>query len=258
MNKDLLSIRNWCFDNQLLLNPDKTKLVIFGSRQMTAKVSDFRLFLLGKELEPVKAARDLAVTLDSNLTYNEHIVSTVSSCMSRLGQINRVKHIFNKHALIIIINALVFSKLFYCSSVWSNTTQTNLDKLQAVQNFACRILSGAKKFDHITPLLKDLRWLPIRQQLYFRFAVLVFKCMTSCAPEYLTSKLVGRSAVSTRNTRNSQLLNIPLFRTASGQRTFQYRATSLWNELQPALKLSPSVTEFKCLLRQKLLNDCFI
>ena len=100
---------------------------------------------------------------------------TVSSCMSRLGQINRVKHIFNKHALIIIINALVFSKLFYCSSVWSNTTQTNLDRLQAVQNFACRILSGAKKFDHITPLLKDLRWLPIRQQLYFRFAVLVFK-----------------------------------------------------------------------------------
>ena len=106
MNKDLLSIRNWCFDNQLLLNPDKTKLVIFGSRQMTAKVSDFRLFLLGKELEPVKAARDLGVTLDSNLTYNEHIVSTVSSCMSRLGQINRVKHIFNKHALIIIIKCL--------------------------------------------------------------------------------------------------------------------------------------------------------
>ncbi|CAH3123862.1 unnamed protein product [Porites lobata] len=65
MNKDLLSIRNWCFDNQLLLNPDKTKLVIFGSRQMTAK----------------------------------------RPC---------------------------------------NTTQTNLDKLQAVQNFACRILSGAK------------------------------------------------------------------------------------------------------------------
>ena len=241
MNKGLLSIRNWCFDNQLLLSPDKTKLVIFGSRQMTAKVSDFRLFLLGKELEPVKAARDLGVTLDSNLTYN--IVSTVSSCMSQLGQINRVKHIFYKRAL-------VFSKLFYCSSVWSNTTPANLDKLQAVQKFA-------KKFDHITPLLKGLRWLPIRQQLYFRFAVLVFKCMTRCAPEYLTSKLVRRSAVSTRNTRNSQLLDIPLFRTASGQRTFQYRVTSQWNELQPALKLSPSVTAFKRLLRQKLLYDCF-
>ena len=56
MNKDLLSIPNWCFDNQLLFNPDKTKLVTFGSRQMTAKASDFRLFLLGKELEPVSIA----------------------------------------------------------------------------------------------------------------------------------------------------------------------------------------------------------
>ena len=134
----------------------------------------------------------------------------------------------------------------------------NLDELQAVQNFACRILCGAKKFDHLTLLLKGFRWLPIRQQLYFRFADLVFKCRTRCAPEYLTSKLVRRSAVSRRNTRHSQLLDIPLFLTANGQRTFQYRATSLWNKLQPALKLSPSVTTFKRLLRQKLLNDSFI
>ena len=68
-------------------------------------------------------------------------------------QINRVKHIFVKRALITIINALVFSKLFYFSSVWSNTTQANLNKLQSVQNFACRILRGAKKIDHITPFL---------------------------------------------------------------------------------------------------------
>jgi len=134
MNKDLLSIWSWCFDNQLLLNPDKTKLVIFGSWQMTAKVSDFRLIPLGKELEPVKAARDLGITLDSNLRYNEHIVSTVSSCMSRLGQVNRIKHIFDKRTLIIIINALVLSKLFYCSSVWSNTTQANLDAASFLSN----------------------------------------------------------------------------------------------------------------------------
>ena len=143
--------------------------------------------LLGKELEPVTADRDLGVMLDANLTFNEHIVSTASSCMSRLGQINRVKHFFDKNTLIIIINALVFSKLFYCSSVWSNTTQSNLDKLPTLQNFACRIVSGAGKFDHITPLLKDFRWLPVKQQLYFRLAVLVSKCITGWAPAYLTS-----------------------------------------------------------------------
>ena len=118
--------------------------------------------------------------------------------------------------------------------------------------------AALKKFDHITPLLKFLRWLPLRQQLYFRFSLLVFKCLTRCASEYLTSTLVRRSAVSTRNTRNSHLLNTRLFRTASGQRTFQDRATSLWNELQPALKLGASVTNVKRLLRKQLLNDCFL
>ena len=54
---------------------------------MTVKVNDFRLSPLGKELKPVKAARVLGVILNTNLTFNEHIVFTVSSCMSRLGQI---------------------------------------------------------------------------------------------------------------------------------------------------------------------------
>ena len=51
-NMDLLKIRNWCFDNQILLHPDKTKLLIFGSRKNIAKVNDFHVSLLGKELVP--------------------------------------------------------------------------------------------------------------------------------------------------------------------------------------------------------------
>ena len=75
---------------------------------MTTKVNYFRLSLLQKQLESVKAARDLGVIVDTNFTFNEHIVSTVSSCMSWLGQVNPVKHVFEKNALIIITNALVF------------------------------------------------------------------------------------------------------------------------------------------------------
>ena len=60
--------------------------------------------------------------------------------------------------------------------------------------------------------------------------------MTGCAPDYLRSKLVTRGQASGRVTRNSQQLNIPLFRTATGQRSFQYRAVSLWNSLDKDLK----------------------
>ena len=113
------------------------------------------------------------------------------------------KHAFDRGTLITVINALVFSKLFYCSNVWANSSDSNIDKLQCVQNFACRIVSGAWKFDHVTPILKELEWLPVSSQLYYRSATLAFKCITSCAPDYLTSIFIKRADISTRTTRGS-------------------------------------------------------
>ena len=54
----------------------------------------------------------VASIMDPNLTFGNRVLQTVSSCMSRLAQINRVKYPFDKQFLIIIINSLVFSKLF--------------------------------------------------------------------------------------------------------------------------------------------------
>ena len=171
--------------------------------------------------------KDLGVTFDSSLTFQEHIVKTVSSCFSSLAQIN--KNVFDISTLITIINTLVLSKLFHCSSDWSSAAATNLLKLQAVQNFAARIICGSRKFDHVTSLLKELHWLPIKSQLYLRDAVLAFKCMTGSAPTYLSSKFLTRGEVSGRATRNSQLLHILLYKSKSGQRTFFCRTVSLWN-----------------------------
>ena len=145
--------------------------------------------------------------------------------------------------------------MYYCSNVWANTTNKNVRKLQAVQNFACRILSGAKTYDHVTPLLKSLSWFPVKDQLYYRQAIMAFKCMTSHAPEYLTSQFFTCEQVSERTTRSSKKLNIPLFRTASGQRTFYYRTVKLWNNLESFLKLSLSVKSFKRSLRSQLLDN---
>ena len=253
INQDLTRIRNWCFDNQLLLNPGKTKLLVCGSKHGMAKTRNFKLSFLGKQLAPVEAARDLGVILDTSLTLYDHITATVASCMSRLGQISRVKHCLDKRTLVIIINALVFSELFYCSSVWSNTSQSNIAKVQAVQNFACRIVSGSKKYDHVTPILKQFNDSIMAKQLAIQ--LWQFKCMNSLAPGYLSDQFIKRSSISTRQTRNSQLLNIPLFKTTTGQRTFYYRMVSLWNALPQNIKLSQSLAHFKTLMRKRLCMD---
>ena len=170
---------------------------------------------------------------DPTLSFDSHITALAATCISRLAQINCAKHAFNPNLLVNIINALVFSRFFYCSTVWSNTSDKNLRKLQNVQNFAARIISGKRKFDHITPVLRDLRWLTVTQQLYLRDAVFTFKCMTGCTPDYLRSKLVTRGQ-------------------ASGQRSFQYRAVSLWNSLDKDLKLSKNHEVFKRKLKHIL------
>ena len=72
----------------------------------------------------------------------------------------------------IIINFLVFRKLFYCSNVWSNTAESNLNRIQAVKKFACHIIRNIIKYDDVFLVLNDLRWLPVRQQLYYRHAIM--------------------------------------------------------------------------------------
>ena len=77
-----------------------------------------------------------------------------------------------------------------------------IELLQTVQNFAARIVSGTRKFDHVTPILKQLQWLPIVKQLEVRDATMVFKCLNGLAPPYLCQKFKTRSEVHNCSTRN--------------------------------------------------------
>ena len=177
LTNDLRRIAAWCCSNSLLANPEKTKLLLFGTTQMLNHVLDFRVTFLEKELRPVSSARDLGMEFDECLSYDEHITHVVSKCTKSLCQINRVKHILDSRTLIVIINALVFSKLYYYSSVWANTSKKNIAKLQTVQNFAARIVTGTRKYDHITPVLQQLNWLPVSYMLQYKDTIMAYKCL---------------------------------------------------------------------------------
>ena len=73
----------------------------------------------------------------------------------------------------------------YCSTVWSNTSNSNIDKLQKVQNFAGRIILGLRKYDHISDGLRSLKWLPIREKLILNDATMMHKCINKLVPDYL-------------------------------------------------------------------------
>ena len=149
------------------------------------------------------------------------------------------------------------SKLLYCSTVWANTCASNIKKLQAIQNYACRIITNTRKFDQITPALHDLKWLPIDLQLLYRGTVMTFKCINDLAPPYLCSKFKKRSAIHHQSTPNSDTLNIPLFRTTSGQRSFSYRGVKIWNNLDKELREITSLHHFKRRLKSHLFKEYY-
>ena len=101
---------------------------------------------------------------------------------------------------------------------------------QLVQNFAARVLTDTKKFDHISPVLRELGWPSIKDQLLVRDTTQVYK-IVSLAPLYLSIKLSKRSDAHHYNTRKRDNLNLPLCRTVTAQRSFYYRAVSAWNSL---------------------------
>ena len=175
VNKDLADITRWCCINSLLINLDKTKLLFVGVPQLLRSLPPLPpVMLLGEEIKLVPFTRDLGVTIDSYLDYNKHITKLASSCIFRLSHINRIKHLLDQKTLISLINAFVFTKLFYCSTVWSNTSKQNLNKIQSVQNFACRIILGLRrKYDHITGGLKSLKWLSVKDKLLLNTCTVV-------------------------------------------------------------------------------------
>ena len=96
IEEDLHIIFEWCCNNNLLVNPEKTKMLVVGTRQLMNQLeSPVHINFMGENLTPVTEVKDLGMLLDSHLTYDKHIQALSSSCISKLRQIGRVKHNFN-------------------------------------------------------------------------------------------------------------------------------------------------------------------
>ena len=163
---------------------------------------------------------------------------------------------FSKSELTTILNRLVFCKLFYCSKVWSGTFTHNINKLQLVQNFAARMLTNTKNFDHISPVLRALRWPAIKNKLLVRDVTMLYKMVNGLAPPYLEFYVNKRSAIYSYNTRSRGNLVEPFCRTATAQRTFSYRAITAWNSLiKEETKNSATLSVFKRAVKREIYNS---
>ena len=174
--------------------------------------------------------------------------------MFKLTRVNGIKHLLDKETLIYIINAFVFSKLFYCSTVWSSTSKKNVRKLQLVQNYACRIVAGSRKDDHVSEALKSLKWLNVRDKLLFNDLVM-YKCLKNLTPGYLHRRFQYRAKTQQRVTRQNKDLTLPRYRLATSQKTFSYRGAKLYNSIAKDIRDTGNFNAFKKRIFKYLFNS---
>ena len=138
-----------------------------------------------------------------------------------IKSIGRIRKYLSKEDLKRLVNALVISRLDYANSILYGLPKYELDKLQRVQNAAARLITGKKKSDHITPVLKELHWLPIKYRINFKIILLVYKSLDNLAPDYLHKIIEERCPTRILLSSRCSLLSTPkIYTTTYGKRAF--------------------------------------
>jgi hypothetical protein len=234
-------IRVWMKQNFLKLNDNKTQFMFFGSYQQLAKIPSPNIIIGETHIESLSKARNLGVIFDSCMTMKSHISNITRTPSFHLRNIGKLRRCLDSKAAEQIIHSFVTSRLDMGNSLLVGLPQKQIHRLQLLQNTAARIVTLSKKSCHITPILKDLHWLPVSYRIMYKIALIVYKSMNDSAPSYISDLL--QLYVPIRNLRSIDklLLRVPRSYHTWGDRSFAVAAPRLWNSLPLHIRASKSV-----------------
>ena len=179
-------------------------------------------------VQPVKYVRNLGIFIDSDVSMKTHISKIVSSCFAALRRLRSIRRSLSQAVLLSLVTSLIMTRLDYGSAVLAGLPSHLLNRLQSVLNAAARLVYYARKYDHVTHLLRDLHWLRVPERIQFRLAVLAFCCRNHKAPSYLADSLHWTDEAESRHRLRSgscPRLIVPRTRLSTiGDRSFRVTA----------------------------------
>ncbi len=204
------------------------EVIVFGHPKLRSGLINE----LGKHFSSVSSkVRNLGVILNSELYLTKQINTVVKNSFYQLRIISRLKSFLSFNGPEKVIHVFITSCLDYCNSLYLGL-HSSIACLQMVQNAVARLLTRAKKTDHITPILASLHWLPVHSRIQFKMLLFVFKALNGQAPFYLTDHLALLSSSRSLRSSDRVFLAVPRSRLkTNGDRAFSIAVPHLWNQL---------------------------
>ena len=231
-------------------------MLIIGSSQQLEKLDNISIRVGDADIHPVPLARNLGRWFDSRLSVASHITKISASLFYYIYNIRLIRKYLSRQSTEILVHAFITSRLDYCNDLLYGLPECLLNKLQRVQNACARLIFREQKFCHVTPLIKELHWLPIKYRIEFKILLITFKILNFLALTYLSSLISLRlpSKYNLRNSSDNFLLSYPRFKykTTLGNRSFTYAAPKLWNALPFDIRSASTVSIFKAKLKTQL------
>lgn len=263
--KCLEEITEWMSANKLKLNPSKTEALIMHvkSKISSQQQTPLQLKLDGEVIDTLPVAKSLGIKFDEYLTFEKQIESVLQSSYASLRNLRVIGSKLSYDLKRQLIHCLIFSKLDYCNGLYYDLPDYLLKKLQKIQNSCARFLfssTALKRGDSITPYLQKAHFLPVKQRILFKIALMVFKCVNNIAPTYLQSmiKIKDQPTKTLRNYQDFFLVqHPPLSNLRRTDRSFSYCGPAIWNSLPYSLRTAPNADIFKKQLKTYLFHEAF-
>ena len=154
---------------------------------------------------------------------------------SALRQIRSIKKCLFYESLRTLAVALILSRIDYCNTFLAGLPEKQLCKVQSLINTTARLITGTRKFDHITPVLKKLHWVKVRDRVVYKILLLIFKCRLGYGLKYISERLISISEIpDRRKLRSSDSTNLYVSKSkmsSIGKHRFEVEGPSFSNGL---------------------------
>ena len=229
----------------MLINTDKTKVRLIKSRQIryNLKNSDLSLNFKNADLKLISNEKVLGVHIDEHLLWNRHFQYISKKISSHLWLLSQIKSFLSKEDKLLFYNAYIRPHIDYCSDIWGNSTNFNIEKVTKIQSRACKIVLGSE-YTHLEEDRNHLKILSFDESLFLNTVKMMYQIANNIAPSYLIDlfqmrKISDDATSSLHSVANKNFL-IPEPKINLFKNSLSYSGAVIWNSIPLEIKNATS------------------